>query len=147
MGCHFLLQELFLNPGLPHCRQMLYHLSHRGSPLVGINPREGFCHKLYDVTTEPQSRAPYLLCTGQVIHFTQAHYRVSTVLQKTCMLGEQRTRAPCILTLSWRILEEPPIWKVAAELQKGLGCLQKRRIQSGASDEAWSLRVLCNKVL
>ena len=30
MGCHFLLQEIFptqgLNPGLPHCRQMLYHL-------------------------------------------------------------------------------------------------------------------------
>ena len=34
MGCHFLLQEIFttqwLNPGLPHCRQMLYHLSHQG---------------------------------------------------------------------------------------------------------------------
>ena len=35
-GCHFLLQGIFLtqgsNPGLPHCRQMLYHLSHQGSP-------------------------------------------------------------------------------------------------------------------
>ena len=34
-GCHFLLQEIFptqgLNLGLPHCRQMLYHLSHQGS--------------------------------------------------------------------------------------------------------------------
>ena len=34
MGCHFLLQEIFptqgLNPGLPHCRQTLYHLSHQG---------------------------------------------------------------------------------------------------------------------
>ena len=32
VGCHFLLQEIFptqgLNPGLLHCRQMLYHLSH-----------------------------------------------------------------------------------------------------------------------
>ena len=32
---HFLLQRIFLtqgsNPGLPHCRQMLYHLSHQGS--------------------------------------------------------------------------------------------------------------------
>ena len=31
---HFLLQGIFptqgLNPGLPHCRQMLYHLSHQG---------------------------------------------------------------------------------------------------------------------
>ena len=36
MGCHFLLQGIFLtqglNPGLPHCRQILYHLNHLGSP-------------------------------------------------------------------------------------------------------------------
>ena len=36
VGCHFLLQRIFptqgSNPGLPHCRQMLYHLSHQGSP-------------------------------------------------------------------------------------------------------------------
>ena len=35
VGCHFLLQEIFptqgLNPGLPHCRQTLYHLSHQRS--------------------------------------------------------------------------------------------------------------------
>ena len=38
VGCHFLLQGIFptqgLNPGLPHCRQMLYHLSHQGSPAI-----------------------------------------------------------------------------------------------------------------
>ena len=38
VGCHFLLQEIFptqgLNLGLPHCRQMLYHLSHKGSQYV-----------------------------------------------------------------------------------------------------------------
>ena len=36
MGCHFLLQGIFptqgSNPGLPHCRQPLYRLSHQGSP-------------------------------------------------------------------------------------------------------------------
>ena len=35
MGCHFLLQGIFLtqgsNPGLLHCRQTLYRLSHQGS--------------------------------------------------------------------------------------------------------------------
>ena len=35
-GCHFLLQGIFptqgSNPGLLHCRQTLYHLSHKGSP-------------------------------------------------------------------------------------------------------------------
>ena len=36
VGCHFLLQGILptqgLNLGLPHCRQMLYILSHQGSP-------------------------------------------------------------------------------------------------------------------
>ena len=36
MGSHSLLQWIFpsqgLNPGLVHCRQILYHLSHQGSP-------------------------------------------------------------------------------------------------------------------
>ena len=37
-GCHSLLQGIFptlgLNPGLPHCRQILYHLSHQGIPFM-----------------------------------------------------------------------------------------------------------------
>ena len=36
VGCHFLLQGIFptqrLNLGLLHCWQILYHLSHQGSP-------------------------------------------------------------------------------------------------------------------
>ena len=36
VGCHYLLQGIFptqgLNPGLPHCKQRLYRLSHLGSP-------------------------------------------------------------------------------------------------------------------
>ena len=31
-------------------------------------PPTGFCHKLYEVTMEPQSRAPQLLRTGRVTH-------------------------------------------------------------------------------
>ena len=38
MGFHFLLQGIFptqeLNPGLLHCRQILYHLSYQGSPFI-----------------------------------------------------------------------------------------------------------------
>ena len=40
VGCHFLLKGNFLtqgsNLGLLHCRQMLYHLSHKGSLLGGV---------------------------------------------------------------------------------------------------------------
>ena len=36
VGCHALLQGIFptqgSNPDLPHCRWILYHLSHQGSP-------------------------------------------------------------------------------------------------------------------
>ena len=31
-------------------------------------PPTGFCHKPYEVTAEPQSRAPHLLHSGHVIH-------------------------------------------------------------------------------
>ena len=38
LGCYVLLQGIFptqgSNPGLPHCRQILYHLSHQGSPRI-----------------------------------------------------------------------------------------------------------------
>ena len=38
VGCHFLLQGIFPNqepnPGLLHCRQILYQLSYEGSPIL-----------------------------------------------------------------------------------------------------------------
>ena len=38
VSCHALLQGIFLtqglNPGLSHCRWILYHLSHEGSPWI-----------------------------------------------------------------------------------------------------------------
>ena len=47
VGCHSLLQGIFLtqgsNPGLLHCRQILYHLSHQRSPwqyLICLYPKE-----------------------------------------------------------------------------------------------------------
>ena len=45
VGCHALLQGIFptqeLNPGLPHCRQILYCLSLQGSPTkVYVSPKE-----------------------------------------------------------------------------------------------------------
>ena len=40
MGCRSLLQGIFptqgSNPGLLHCRHILYHLSHLGSPKVSV---------------------------------------------------------------------------------------------------------------
>ena len=50
VGCHFLLQEIFptqgSNPGLPHCRQTLYCLSHQGSPEKGSAKECSNCHTI-----------------------------------------------------------------------------------------------------
>ena len=49
VGCDTLLQRIFptqgLNPGLSHCRQILYHLSHKRSPYISV-----FCSKLINFT-------------------------------------------------------------------------------------------------
>ena len=54
---HFLLQRIFLtqgsNPGLPHCRQMLYHLSHQGSPTVRVGV-------VYFISASPVSGTSFL---------------------------------------------------------------------------------------
>ena len=53
VGCHFLLQGIFpilgSNPGLPLCRQMLYHLNHQGSP-----------QKVKNLPAMQETRAPSL---------------------------------------------------------------------------------------
>ena len=42
VGYHALLQGIFptqgWNPGLPHCRQILYRLSHQESPILSLLP-------------------------------------------------------------------------------------------------------------
>ena len=47
VGCHSLLQGIFLNqrlnPGLLHSRQILYHLSHQGSPWYIYFQRYSLC--------------------------------------------------------------------------------------------------------
>ena len=44
VGCHFLLQGIFptqgSNPGLSHCRQTLYPLSHQGSNLPRLKKKK-----------------------------------------------------------------------------------------------------------
>ena len=77
---------------------------------VVINPWQGSpwdCLQSLWTIMKPQSRAQCLLhgqlhISFMVFSHTQVHHRVSKVQQKTCLLGEWRTRAQSILTLSWR---------------------------------------------
>ena len=54
VGCHFLLQGMFLtqgsNPGLLHCRQILYCLSHQGRPTSTLILRENTKNKVHTIS-------------------------------------------------------------------------------------------------
>ena len=60
MDCHFLLQEIFptqgWNPGLPHCRQILYQLSCQGIPFVFLD--SSFLSVIQEPTFGPWKGSP-----------------------------------------------------------------------------------------
>ena len=61
VDCHFRLQGIFptqgWNPGLPHCRQTLYRLSHQGSPSHKGSPRilECIAHSFSRISSWPRN--------------------------------------------------------------------------------------------
>ena len=56
VGCHFLLQGIFptqeSNPGLLHCRKILYQLSHNGTPRI----LEWVAHPFSSRSSPPRNR-------------------------------------------------------------------------------------------
>ena len=63
VDCHFLLQRIFptqrSNPGLPHCRQTLYHLSHQESLILRQNdPQTGGFREPWWARTKSESYPP-----------------------------------------------------------------------------------------
>ena len=111
-------------------------------------PLTRFCHKPYDITTDPQDRAPHLLHVGCIAH-SHKHTVELVVQQKMSSLGEPRTRPPNILTLSERIPGKPPRWKVVAEPQKIPGFLAsgEEEFNPGPETRLDCSELLCNRVL
>ena len=71
MGCHFLLQGIFptrgSNPGLLHCRQALYRLSHQGSlPSIRVFSNKStlcirwskYCHFSFNISPSNEHPGP-----------------------------------------------------------------------------------------
>ena len=60
VGCHFLLQGIFptqgLNPGLLHCRQTLYHLSHQGRDQTQVSCIAGRVLTIWATREAPMAR-------------------------------------------------------------------------------------------
>ena len=83
VGCHLLLQRLFLtqgsNPGLSHCRQTLYCLSHQGSPQI---QNTGFLYSLVRSTLHLISLFSTLQPEMMLVQFSLVYYCFVLHLEK-----------------------------------------------------------------
>ena len=70
MDCHFLLQGIFLtrgwDPGLPHCRQMLYCLCHQGSLWEGMQKESLVSIRVRSAALHNSAYSIISLCTTWV---------------------------------------------------------------------------------
>ena len=72
VGCHALLQGIFptqgSNPGFPHCRQILYHLSHQGRPWI----LEQVAYPFSRWCSQPRNQTSVSWIAGR---FRQSHWK------------------------------------------------------------------------
>ena len=100
-------------------------------------PLTGFCHKPDEITVEPQSRAPHLLHSHRACHsFTRAHCRVSKAQQKTCLLRNKELELQASLPCPEESRTSPQDERLLLNHDTRILGLRRRRIQSGARDEA-----------
>ena len=119
MGSLSLLQGIFptqeLNPGLPHCRQVLYQLSHKGSPRI----LKWVAYSCSSRSSWPRDRTRVSCVIGKF--FTNRAVREALIDNKDtdykdterwmCIYAHrERTQASCILVLGFlrrSILQNP----------------------------------------
>ena len=82
VGSHSLLQGIFLtqglNVGLPHCRQILYHLSNQGSPQRG---KKAMC--LFSLVSHHTERSQWLAHSSSRHRILRIWERMLYVLEET----------------------------------------------------------------
>ena len=73
VGSLFLLQGVFptqgSNPGLPHCRQTLYQLSHKGSP-IKLGRRENLLLRSEELWSQSHEQNPHSFSSLSLCHLT-----------------------------------------------------------------------------
>ena len=81
MSCHFLLQGIFptqgLNLGLSHCRQILYHLSHQGSPTKVVAGNENSFDSKLEIKVELDPTTPELRDLQPISEASDLHKVIS----------------------------------------------------------------------
>ena len=121
VGCHALLQGIFpaqgLNPGLLHCRWILYHLSHQGSPhwFIHSEKRVTGSLKLWKEGNwwhgSLKMWIPGMLPKCEDI---SAYLRMIMVVE---VLNHQMDRMPHAIDLSWPL---PPAVLVACSMDSSI---------------------------
>ena len=109
VGCHALLQGIFptqgSNPGLPHCRQILYHLSHQGSPRTLEWVAYPFSRDLASITSHIHYWVLFLLWLHPFILSA-----VISPLMSSSILGTYRTGEVFHLSVSYLSAFSYPPW-------------------------------------
>ena len=101
VGCHALLQGIFptlvLNPVLPHCRQILYHLIHQGSPSVSYScSNSTFLDRISLVTHQP--RLHYIFLGNHQYLFSFIGLLITKHPQSRWL-----TTQKCVVSYFWRL--------------------------------------------
>ena len=99
VGDHSLLQGIFLTqgwtPGLPHCRQILYHLSHQQSPWTTSEIPYFFPIKFYPTSHFAQSQSD-----SKIKKFPRALVWVSSCWAVSPVVEQGGSRGPVFILCS-----------------------------------------------
>ena len=92
LGCHSLLQGIFptqgLNLGLLHCRQILYHLSHQGSPSTDSQTHKSILNKIDYFKTVVKNHYTRFSITQVTQFSSNCGYPGTPALQADSLLSE-----------------------------------------------------------
>ena len=102
VGSYFLPQGIFptqgLNPGLLHCRQILYQLSHKGNPRI----LEWVAYPFSRGSSQPKNQTKVSWgrfftnwAIREVLHGTSVQFSCSVMCYSLQPHGVQHTRPPC----------------------------------------------------
>ena len=111
-------------------------------------PPKGFCHKLYEVTVEPQSRVPHLLCAGCFIH-SHKHTIELLMYSSKCVCQENKelelqASLPCPEESQMRPQDERVLLNYAKTL--GFFASEGEKFNLGPETRLGCSELLCNKV-
>ena len=112
-------------------------------------PLTGFCHKPYEVTVEPQSRAPHLLREGRIIHSHKHTVELVKYSIKHVCWENKELEVQASLACPEESWTSPQDERLLLNHEKTSGCLASRgeEFNLGPETRLDHSELLCNRVL